>query len=471
MSELRVVTISGNEKILAAAAIQSLADRLRGPLLRRGDAGYDAARRVWNGMIDRHPALIARCAGAADVMAAVRFAREHELLVSVKGGGHNITGNAVCDGGLMIDLSAMKGMRVDPAKRTVRAEAGLTWGEFNGETEAFGLATTGGVVSTTGIAGLTLGGGLGWLMSKHGLSCDNLISADLVTADGAPVTASAEQNPDLFWGLRGGGGNFGVVTSFEYRLHPLDPVLAGMVIYPMDKATEVLRFYRDYARACPDELTAFAAMMFSPEGAPVVAVLAGHIGDPTRGEKLLAPVRKFGAPLADTIGPMSYVQLNSMIDAGVPYGGVQRYWKSSFLKELGDDALEILVTRAGTMRSPMSMVGFFHVHGAATRIDRDATAYSLRDDQWDYDVISQWTDPAETAGHIRWTREFWNAVEPFATGEVYVNHLDAEEAGRIQGAYSRNYQRLVGLKNKYDPTNLFRMNQNIKPTVLAAAAK
>jgi FAD/FMN-containing dehydrogenase len=465
MTDLRVVTINGTDKILESAAVEGLADSLRGRVLQPGDAVYDQARQVWNGMIDRRPALIARCAGAADVIAAVRFARIHELLVSIKGGGHNITGNAVCEGGLMIDLSLMKGMRIDPLARTVRAEAGLTWGEFNRETEAFGLATTGGVVSTTGIAGLTLGGGLGWLMSKHGLSCDNLLSADIVTAEGGFLTASAEQNADLFWGLRGGGGNFGIVTSFEYRLHPLAPVLAGMIIYPMDKAAEVLRFYRDYARSCPDELTAFAGMMTSPEGAPVIAMVVGHIGDLDAGEKLLAPARGFGSPLADTIAPISYVQLNSLLDAAFPYGGVQRYWKSSFLKELGDNVLEIMVDRAGTMRSPMSMVGIFHVHGAATRVDPNETAFGLRDDQWDYDVISQWNDPAEAAGHIQWTREFWNAVEPFASGEVYVNHLDAEEAGRITGAYSRNYQRLVALKNKYDPTNLFRMNQNIKPTV------
>ena len=465
MSDLRLIKTDGTDVILAAATVQDFADGLRGPLLRPGDNGYNAARRVWNGMIDRRPALIARCTGAADVITAVRFARSHELLVSIKGGGHNITGNAVCEGGLMIDLSALKGMRIDPAARTVRAEAGLTWGEFNRETQAFGLATTGGVVSTTGIAGLTLGGGLGWLMSKHGLSCDNLLSADIVTADGEFMTASTEQNPDLFWGLRGGGGNFGVVTSFEYRLHQLDPVLAGMVIHPMDQASEVLRFYRDYARGCPDELTAFAAMMFSPEGAPVVAMVVGHIGDPMQGEKLMAPVRRFGSPLADTIGPMSYVQLNSLLDAAVPYGGVQRYWKSSFLRELENDVLDIMVDRAGTMRSPMSMVGFFHVHGAATRVNPNETAFSLRDDQWDYDVISQWTDPAETVGHVQWTREYWSAVEPFASGEVYVNHLDAEEAGRITGAYSSNYNRLVALKNKYDPTNLFRLNQNIRPTV------
>lgn len=465
MTDLSVLTTAGVPAIIEEPTVQAFAAGLRGPLLRPENDGYDTARRVWNGMIDRRPALIARCAGAADVIAAVRFAREHELLVSVKGGGHNITGNAVCESGLMIDLSQMKGMRVDPVNRTVRAQAGLNWGEFNRETQAFGLATTGGVVSTTGIAGLTLGGGLGWLMSKHGLSCDNLLSADIVTADGQFLTASAEQNPELFWGLRGGGGNFGIVTSFEYRLHPVGPVTAGMLIYARDKSLEVLRCYREYARGCPDELTAFAAMMTSPEGVPVVAMLVGHIGDLAEGEKRLAPVRKFGAPLADTIGPMSYVELNSLLDAAVPYGGVQRYWKSSFLKALGDDVLEIMIERAEAMRSPMSMIGFFHMHGAATRVDRDATAYSLRDDQWDYDVISQWTDPVESADHIQWTRDYWNAVEPYASGEVYVNHLDAEEAGRLTAAYSRNYDRLVALKNKYDPTNLFRMNQNIKPTV------
>jgi len=287
MTDLRVITTDGADAILEEAAVQDLAANLRGPLLRQGDGGYDNARKVWNGMIDRHPALIARCAGVADVIAAVRFARTHELLVSVRGGGHNITGNAVCEGGLMIDLSPMKSVRVDPARRTARAEAGLTWGEYNHETQAFGLASTGGVVSTTGIAGLTLGGGLGWLMGKHGLSCDNLLSADLVTADGQFLTAGADQHPDLFWGLRGGGGNFGVVTSFEYRLHPVGPVLAGMVLYPMAKAREVLRFYRDYARTCPDALTAFAALMTSPEGDPVVAIVVGYIGDLAEGEALV----------------------------------------------------------------------------------------------------------------------------------------------------------------------------------------
>src|SRR5205085_5814965 len=301
MTDLRITTTNGTDAILEEATVQKFADSLRGPLLGPGEDGYDGARKVWNGMIDRRPALIARCAGVADVIGAVRFAHTHELLVSVRGGGHNITGNAVCEGGLMIDLSPMKSVRVDPAKRTARAEAGLTWGEFNRETQAFGLASTGGVVSTTGIAGLTLGGGLGWLMGKHGLSCDNLLSANIVTADGQFLTASADQHPELFWGLRGGGGNFGVVTSFEYGLHPVGPVLAGMVLHPIAEAREVLRFYRDYARSCPDEALAAAALMTSPEGAPVVAIIVAYIGDLAAGESALAPVRKLGSPSMDTI--------------------------------------------------------------------------------------------------------------------------------------------------------------------------
>jgi FAD/FMN-containing dehydrogenase len=466
MTDLRVITSDGGDRIIEEAAVHHFAAGLRGPLLRPGDGGYDQARKVWNGMIDRRPALIARCAGPADVIAAVRFAREHELKVSVRGGGHNITGNAVCEGGLMIDLSPMKSVRVDPAKRTARAEAGLTWGEYNRETQAFGLASTGGVVSTTGIAGLTLGGGLGWLHGKHGLSCDNLLSADLVTADGKLLTASPEQHPDLFWGLRGGGGNFGVVTSFEYGLHPVDSVLAGMVVHPMPKAKDVLRFYREFCRGCPDEMVAAAAMMTSPDGDAIAVIVAAYIGDLGAGERAMASLRKFGPPLADTIAPTSYVALNSLFDEAFPYGGVQRYWKSSFLKELSDDMLDIMIARSAKFLSPMSNVLFFHLHGAATRVDPNETAFEARDDLWDYDVISQWADVAESAGHIQWTREFWTAVEPFASGQVYVNHLDAEEGTtRIKAAYSRNYERLVALKDKYDPTNLFRLNQNIKPTV------
>jgi FAD/FMN-containing dehydrogenase len=464
MTDIRVIKTDGTDAILEAAAVQDFADGLRGLLLRPGDDGYDAARRVWNGMIDRRPALIARCAGPADVIATVRFAREHGLLLAVKGGGHNITGNAVCDGGLMLDLSAMKSVRIDPIQLTARAEAGLTWGEYNHETQAFGLASTGGVVSTTGIAGLTLGGGLGWLQGKHGLAIDNLLSVDLVTADGRLVTTSAEENPDLFWGLRGGGGNFGVVTSFEYRLHPVTSVLAGMVVHPIGRAKEVLRFYRDFCRGCPDAVVAAAALMTSSDGDPIAVIVAAHIGDHADGEKALASLRKFGPPLVDTIAPTSYVALNSLFDAAFPYGGVHRYWKSSFLKELDDDMLDLMIARCAKFLSPMSSLLFFHLHGAATRVDPDATAFGQRGEMWDYDVISQWTEGA-AAPHIEWTREFWNAVEPFASG-AYVNHLDAEEGTtRIHSAYRRGFDRLVALKNKYDPTNLFRLNQNIRPTV------
>jgi hypothetical protein len=358
MTDLRTITGDGGDAILEESTVQGFADSLRGRLFRPDVDGYDEARKVWNGMIDRRPALIARCAGAGDVIAAVRFAREHGLLVSVRGGGHNITGNAVCEGGLMIDLSPMKGVRVDPVKRTAGAQAGLTWGEYNRETQAFGLASTGGVVSTTGIAGLTLGGGLGWLHGKHGLSCDNLLSADLVTAEGQFLTVSEDRHPDLFWGLRGGGGNFGVVTSFEYRVHPVGPVLAGMVVHPMSRAKEVLRFYRDFCRSCPDEMVAAGALMTSPDGDPVAVIVAAYIGDLAAGEIAVAPLRKFGPPLADTIAPTSYVALNGLFDAAFPYGGVQRYWKSSFLKELGDDMLDIMIARSAKFLSPMSNACF-----------------------------------------------------------------------------------------------------------------
>jgi FAD/FMN-containing dehydrogenase len=464
MAALEAVTKDGTDTIVAGTALAAFEAGFRGELLRPGMPGYDDARRVWNGMIDRRPALIARCTGPADVVAAVDFARDHDLLVSVKGGGHNITGNAACERGLMIDLSRMKGIRVDPRRRAARAEAGLTWGEYNRETQAFGLASTGGVVSTTGIAGLTLGGGLGWLHGKHGLAIDNLLSADLVTADGRLVTASSEENPDLFWGLRGGGGNFGVVTSFEYRLHRVTSVLAGMVVHPIGKAREVLRFYRDFCRGCPDAVVAAAALMTSPDGDPIAVIVAAHIGDHADGEKALASLRKFGTPLVDTIAPTSYVALNSLFDAAFPYGGVHRYWKSSFLEELGDDMLDLMIARCSRLLSPMSTLLFFHVHGAATRVDPDATAFGQRDAMWDYDVIAQWTEGA-AAPHVEWTREFWNAVEPFASG-AYVNHLDAEEGTtRIRSAYRRGFDRLVALKNEYDPTNLFRQNQNIRPTV------
>ncbi len=409
MGDLPVTT--GADTALKDADIATFKASIRGQLLAPGEAGYEEARQVWNGMIDKRPALIARCRGVADVMQAVQIARTHDLPVAVRGGGHSAAGHATCEGGLVIDLSPMKGIRVDPAGRTVRAQGGVLWRELDGETQAFGLATTGGTVNDTGIGGLTLGGGLGWLMGQYGLACDNLVSADVVTANGRFLTAGASEHPDLFWGLRGGGGNFGVVTAFEYRLHPVGPLLAGMVLYPRAHAKDVLRLYREFSSEAPDALIAAAALMTSPTGDPVVAIAVCYSGPLEEGERVVAPLRTFGSPLADLIGPMSYVQVQSMLDPAAFPHGIQRYWKSSFLKRLDDAVLDLIVDRTATMHSPLSMVLFFRFHGAASRVRPDETAFGLRDDQWDYDIIAQWRDPAEADHHIRWTRELWAAVD------------------------------------------------------------
>ena len=458
---------SNSTKIADEAAIEGFGAGLRGQLLRPSDDGYDAARTLWNAMIDKRPALIARCAGTADVIRSVGFARDQRLLVAVRGGGHNVAGNSVCDGGLMIDLSPMKGIRVDPVRRTARAEAGCTWRDLDHECQAFGLATTGGVIPTTGIAGLTLGGGIGWLMGKHGLSCDNLLSVDLVTADGRLVMASTEDNADLFWGLRGGGGNFGVATSFEYRLHPIDQVLGGMVVHPLGKAREVLRFYRDFAPAAPDELGTMAALLTSPEGEKILALLVCYCGSLMDGARILRPLREFGPPLADQIGPMPYTQLQVMLDAGFP-PGMQNYWKSDFLRALDDDAIDTIVSRFEQVPSPTSAVAIESFGGAMSRVPDDATAFNHRHTPFNLLIVGIWPDPSNNDAHLRWVRDYWDAMQPFSSGAVYVNYLgqEADEgAGRIKAAYgSTKYEKLVMLKNKYDPTNLFRLNQNIKPT-------
>jgi FAD/FMN-containing dehydrogenase len=467
MTDLRITTTSGTDAILEEAVVQELHGSLRGPLLHPGDVAYNEARKVWNGMIDRRPALIARCAGVADVIAAVTFARTHEVLVSVRGGGHNTPGIAVCEGGLMIDLAGMRSVHVDAARRTARAEGGTTWSDFDRETQVFGLATTGGAISHTGIGGLTLGGGLGWLASKHGLACDNLLSVDLVTADSTVLTASPTENAELFWGLRGGGGNFGIVTSFEYRLHPVGPLLAGPVFYPFSKAKEALALYRDFATSIPDEVNTVAALMNSPDGDPLAAVVVCYNGSIEAGEKVLQPLRTFGPPIADEVAPTPYCKVQTLFDEAFVRGR-RYYFKSNFTRGISDEAIATLVEHFATAPSPLSLLYFQQLGNAANRVGATETAFSHRDALCEWGCDAVWLDPAEDAANIRWAREVAEAMRPFTTGSDYVNHigLEAEEGtDRIKAAFGANYDRLVALKNKYDPTNLFRHNQNIRPTV------
>lgn len=447
------------------SAVEKLRATVRGALLSPGHDGYDAARSIPNAMIDRRPAVIARCTGAADVIACVRFAREHNLLVAVRGGGHSVAGKSVCDGGLMIDLSGMKGIRVDPAKRTVRAETGLTLGEFDRETQAFGLATTLGVVSKTGIAGLTLGGGWGHLHAKYGLALDNVVGADVVTADGRLLVANANENEDLFWGVRGGGGNFGIVTSLKYRLHELGPVLGGAVFYPVAKTQEVLRFFREFSETIPDELVIQCGSMTTPDNTPVFAVAACYCGPPSEGEKVLKPLRTFGPPLVDAIAVMSYVQLQGMFDPFFPPGR-QTYVKSNFIRALNEDAIRVIAEFAGKSPSPYSFAPFLeHWHGAATRVGITDTAFPHR--QYSYNLMfwSNWEGSSESQRNIEWTRSSWNALRPFLVESSYGNYVSDEGDPFARAAYGPNYDRLVVLKNKYDPSNFFRMNHNIKPTI------
>jgi FAD/FMN-containing dehydrogenase len=438
------------------------------------DDGYDAARAVWNGAIDRRPACVAGCTGVADVVAAVRFARERDLLVAVRSGGHGVGGHAVCDGGLVIDLSPMKGIRVDAAARTARAEAGVLWGELDRETQLHGLATVGGIVTHTGIAGLTLGGGIGWLTRKHGATVDNLLSADLVTAEGELVTVSADQHADLFWGVRGGGGNFGVVTSFEYRLHPVGPtVLAGPIFHPFEDASQVLRFYREFAAAAPDELTTIFELSVAPpfpflpedvHGEPIVMVGACYAGALEDGVEVVRPLKEFGSPIADLLEPKLYTALQAMFDPMVPHGW-QRYWKSVELPPLTDDAIDTLVEHAAAFTSPKSYCIVFQLGGALARVGEGETAYSQRDAAHNVNINAVWTpDDPEGGRHVAWARDFFAALQPHAGGRVYVNFLGDEGAERVRQAYGdRQYERLAELKRAYDPTNFFRLNQNIEP--------
>ena len=440
-----------------------------GAVLRPDDAGYEEARRVYNGLIDRRPALIARCRGVADVVDAVNAARGSGVEVSVRGAGHSVAGLSVSDGGMMIDLSHMKGIHVDPEASTVRAQAGVTWGELNRETQLHGLAVTGGVISTTGIAGLTLGGGVGWTMPKFGLATDNLLSAEVVTADGRVLTASADDNPDLHWGLRGGGGNFGVVTSFEYRLHPVGPIVTGgMIIHPFEAASDLLRFFREYtAGDVPDDLLVVGGLLHAPDGSghKLSGLVLCHIGPPDEAERDLRPLLEFGSPLMTEVGPMPYAAVNSMLDAGYPAGSLN-YWKSSFLRELSDGAIDTMVDRFASAPSPMSGFLLEHFHGAVTRVPADATAFPHREPGYNFAATSVWMDPATTDENISWTRDAFTALQPFFAARRYVNYLSADDIGDepTRAAYGPNYDRLVEVKNAYDPSNVFRLNLNVRPT-------
>ena len=436
----------------------------RGEVIQPGDSGYETARKIWNASIDKHPGIIAQCAGVADVVAAVNFARENELLVAVRGGGHNVSGRALCDDGIVIDLSGMKGIHVDAKNHSARVQAGATLRDVDRETHVFGLAVPAGVISKTGIAGLALGGGVGWLVRKYGLTCDNVLSFDIVTADGSPRVASANENEDLFWALRGGGGNFGVVTSFEFRVHPVSTVLGGLVIYPRDRAVEVLRFYRDFTQSAPEELTAYCALMHTPDGIPAVAVIACYCGDLTEGEKVFKPLRAFGSPMLDEIQPMPFPQMQTLLDAAFPDGN-QNYWKSTFLRELSDDAIAVLVEHANRATSPLTGVTIEFYGGAASRVGVSESAFAQRQAQYDLVIVAQWVDPGESQRHVEWARNLADSMRPFSSGAYLLNFLGEEGEDTVKAAYGSNHGRLVAVKNKYDPKNFFSLNQNIKPKV------
>jgi FAD/FMN-containing dehydrogenase len=451
-----------------AKRLEPFLTTFRGTVIRHGDSEYDSARRIWNASIDKYPGLIARCTGLADVIAAIRFAREQGLLVAIRGGGHNVGGRALCDGGLVIDLSRMKGIHVDPKTRRVRVQPGVLLGELDRETHVFGLTVPVGVVSKTGVAGLTLGGGVGWLARKYGLACDNVISFELVTAEGEVLQVSADENPDLFWALRGGGGNFGVVTSFEYRLHPVKMVLGGLVVHARDSARDLLRFYRTFTQSAPDELAAYAALLHTPDGMPAAAIAACYSGDLAEGERLIAPLRSFGKPLMDAIQPMPFPVMQTVFDAAVPEGH-QNYWKSAFLRELSDEAIDAIVGHANQATSPLTAVLVEQYGGAASRVGVQETAFAQRPMQYDLGILTQWTDPAESARHIKWTRDFWDAMSVYGSGTYLLNFLGEESDATIRAAFGPNYDRLVEVKTKYDPTNFFRVNQNVQPGPVAMA--
>ncbi|PCR90362.1 FAD-binding oxidoreductase [Natrinema ejinorense] len=452
-------------------AIDGFREGLHGELLRPGDPNYDETRAIWNGMIDKRPTLIARAMGVSDVIAAVDFAREQEMLLAVRGAGHNIAGNAVCDDGLMLDLSAMRSVRVDPAAQTARVEPGATLGDFDHEAQTFGLATPTGINSTTGVAGLTLGGGFGWLTRRYGMTVDNLRSVDIVTADGELRHASETENADLFWGIRGGGGNFGVVTSFEFDLHEVGPeILSGPIVYAGEDARDVIRHVRDFNEDAPDEAAAWIVLRkapplpFLPEdvhGVGVVLVVTFYAGDMAEGEEVLAPLREYGDPIADAVGPHQYAAFQQSFDPLLTEGA-RNYWKSHNFSELSDEAIDTAVEHAADLPSPLSEIFFGQLGGAMARVPTDATAYPHRDAEYAMNVHTRWEDPAMDEECIAWSRAFFDAMAPYATGGVYVNFI-SEDEGEETLAYGANHDRLAEIKAEYDPENLFRMNQNVEP--------
>ena len=456
---------------LPEAAVQVLAGGLRGELIQPGDPGYDGARRVYNGMIDKYPALVVRPVDVADVIATVAFAREHDLALAVRGGGHNAAGLGTCDGGVVLDLCRMKGIRVDPAKRTVRVEGGCTWGDVDHATHAFGLATPSGIISSTGVGGLTLGGGFGHLSRKHGLTCDNLLSADVVTADGRLLTASADEHADLFWGLRGGGGNFGVVTSFEFRLHPVSTVLGGPIFYPIERAGDLLRFYREFIAGAPEDLGAFFGFHVAPpapfvpeplHNVPVALMVVCYNGPLDQGERVIKSIREFGPPALDLVGPLPYPALQGMFDALQP-PGLHHYWKADFDAELTDEMIAIHLEYGPRVPSVPSLMHLYPLDGAIKRVGSEETAFSYRDANFAHVILATNDDPTPMPGYMQWARDYWSALHPLSAGGAYVNFLMDEGQDRVRSTYRGNYPRLQALKAAYDPTNLFRVNQNIKP--------
>lgn len=455
------------------ASVAAGLPEFRGELLRAGDAGYDEARRVFNGMIDRSPALMVRCADADDVAAAVRVAREQDVPLTVYGGGHGVTGSAVCDGGICIDLRGMKEIDVDPGRSTVRVGGGVTWGELDAATQEHGLAVTGGRVSTTGVAGLTLGSGSGWLERKLGFTCDSLIEAEVVTADSRRVQASERENPELFWGLRGGGGNFGVVTTFHFRLHPVGPiVLGGLLMHPAAAARDLVRFWRDFMLGAPNEVGSGVAFITAPpeefvpepvRGQPVVGVVVLYAGDPAEGERVLQPLRDFGPPGMDMVQPMPYVAVQQLLDPANPHG-MHNYWSGDFLAELPDEAVDVLVERATKPVSPLSQMILIAGGGAIAAVDEDATAFGQRTAPFNLHYLSMWAEPDDSTRNVTYTRALADAMKPWTTGRVYLNFIGDEGPGRVEAAFGPDkYARLQALKKEWDPTNLFRHNQNITP--------